>query len=282
MQSNRESSCTTSRLRIGMGTFISIEAQAHTQRRARIGVEAAFSAIEQVEKLMHPTRCGSDLAAIRQAAAGTSVPVHAWTWDVLMLCKRLNHASRGIFDPCLPEAAGRFGDLEFSATRRVIAHAPLCIDLGGIAKGFAVDRALMALRQAGCHSGLANAGGDLAVFGARSHTILRRGVDGRCRILEIRNAALATSDAAAPSPPVEHRGHYNGADRSAIVSGTVSIGAASAAIADGLTKCVLAGGDAAASDALLGRFGAYKTFQSGMLRDSNAFRKKQLDSVVML
>jgi len=51
----------------------------------------------------------------------------------------------------------------------VIPHAPVHIDLGGIAKGYAVDRALMALRTAGCRGALVNAGGDLAVFGNRKH-----------------------------------------------------------------------------------------------------------------
>jgi thiamine biosynthesis lipoprotein len=160
-----KSPCTTSRLRIGMGTFIAVDAEASTDLGILSGIDAAFAAIALVEALMHPTRPGSDLVAIHQTELGTAVPIHAWTWEILMLSKRLNRASQGIFDPCLPEMAGRFIDLEFTAARCVIAHAPLRIDLGGIAKGYAVDRAVTALRAAGCHGDASAA--LLETFGAR-------------------------------------------------------------------------------------------------------------------
>jgi thiamine biosynthesis lipoprotein len=228
-----------SRLRIGMGTIIAISAEAGTAQRALAGIEAAFAAVAQVERLMHPTRAGSDLLAIRQGTLGRPLAIHAWTWDVLALSRRLSRTSNGVFDPCLPGAAGRFADLEFAAPPFVIPHAPLHIDLGGIAKGYAVDRALMAMRAAGCHGAVVNAGGDLAVFGNRNHAIVirNRGVDGR---LELKNAALATSDVCSAARPAEHRGYYHGVTCREIRTGNVSVSAASAAIADGLTKCLLA------------------------------------------
>jgi len=136
-----------------------------------------------------------------------------------------------------------------------VAHAPLDIDLGGIAKGYAVDRALDALRAAGCHGGLVNAGGDLAVFGARSRGIVCRDRLADSVLVELKDAALATSDVENESRPAEHRGYYHGADRSVVVSGRVTIVAASAAIADGLTKCLLAG-DRASRQSLLDAFEA--------------------------
>ncbi len=44
-------------------------------------------------------------------------------------------------------------------------------DLGGIAKGFAVDRAVKILKCAGRHAGIVNAGGDLRVFGLESELV---------------------------------------------------------------------------------------------------------------
>jgi thiamine biosynthesis lipoprotein len=241
MLASADSPYRASRLRIGMGTFIAIDAEANTAQCAISGMEAAFEAIGQVERLMHPTRAGSDLRAIRHGALGLPLTIHAWTWQVLALSWRLNRQSQGAFDPCLPGAAGRFADLEFAAPRSVIPHRPLHIDLGGIAKGYAVDRALMALRAAGCHGGLVNAGGDLAVFGARNHAIVIRDSKAGDRVVELNNAALATSDVCGAARPVEHRGYYHGVDRREIRAGRVSVSAASAAIADALTKCVLAG-----------------------------------------
>jgi FAD:protein FMN transferase len=242
MLASADSPYRASRLRIGMGTFIAIDAAANTAQSAMSGMEAAFEAIGQVERLMHPTRAGSDLRAIRHGALGLPLAIHAWTWQVLALSWRLNRQSQGAFDPCLPGAAGRLADLEFAAPRSVIPHRPLHIDLGGIAKGYAVDRALMALRAAGCHGGLVNAGGDLAVFGDRNHAIVIRDSKAGDRVVELNNAALATSDVCAAARPAEHRGYYHGVDRREISAGKVSVSAASAAIADALTKCVLADG----------------------------------------
>jgi FAD:protein FMN transferase len=245
----------TSRLRIAMGTLVAIEAEAATSQEALAGIESAFAIFADVEKLMHPTRAGGDLLAIRQGVLGLPVAIHAWTWEVLALSNRLNRLSNGAFDPCLPSAAGRLGDLEFLGPHSVIAHRPLHIDLGGIAKGYAVDRALTALRAAGCHGGMVNAGGDLAVFGDRSHrVVIRRQGTGDC-IVELKNTALATSDICAAARPAEHRGYYRGTDRREIRSGSAAVSAADAAIADALTKCWLAGHDES-SQALLETFGA--------------------------
>jgi FAD:protein FMN transferase len=222
-----------------MGTTIAIYAEAYSMHDSRAGTESAFAAIAQVEKLMHPTRAGSDLLAIHQGTLGLSIALHAWTWEVLALSWRLHRISKGAFDPCLPDSPGRFSDLEFVPPHSVIPHRPLRIDLGGIAKGYAVDRALMALRAGGCHSALVNAGGDLAVFGDRSHpVVIKREAGGS--VVELKNAALATSDVCGAAKPSEHRGYYHGVDRRDIRSGSVSISAANAAIADALTKCLLA------------------------------------------
>jgi thiamine biosynthesis lipoprotein len=255
MRPPSESAHDASRLRIAMGTTIAIDAEASTAHDALAGIEAAFAAIAQVEALMHPTRSGSDLSAIHRGGLGLPVGIHSWTWEVLALSRRLHQLSKGAFDPCLPDSAGRIADLEFPAPRSVIPHRPLRIDLGGIAKGYAVDRALMALRSTGCHGGLVNAGGDLAVFGNRSHSIVVRGPGARGSVIEIKNAALATSDVCSATRPAEHRGYYHGVNRREIRSGRVTVSAARAAIADALTKCLLAD-DGETSAALLETFNA--------------------------
>ncbi len=234
-----------------MGTFVAIEAEAHSDEIALTGVEAAFAAVAQVERLMHPCRDGSDLLAIRLAPRGCQVAIHPWTWEILALSQRLNRLSDGVFDPCLPQSQGRLGDLELLTPASAAAHSDLHIDLGGIAKGFAVDRALDALRAAGCTVGLVNAGGDLAVFGDRSHPVV---IQGGSRVFHLKSAALATSVVRGAAHPGEHRGYYHGRHLRPILSGAVSVTAPHAVIADALTKCVIAGG--ASSEALLTRFDA--------------------------
>ncbi len=251
-----------SRLRPALGTLVAVEAYADEAHCAERGIEAAYEALLLVDRLMHPRREGSDLAALQRCAPGEALTVHAWTFEVLALCRQLNRDSHGAFDPCLPDSAARMPDIELTEPHCVLSHERLSIDLGGIAKGFAVDRALDALRAAGCHGGLVNAGGDLAVFGARTYDIVCRGAPAggnaaaRGIRVALRNAALATSDAGgeesdiALARPPEHRGYYDGAARTMLaqsgrraapISGRVSVMAPTAAIADALTKCLLVG-----------------------------------------
>jgi FAD:protein FMN transferase len=254
-----EPSVSRSRLRLGLGTFVAIEAEARDEALALEGIGAAFDAILAVQRLMHPMR-GTDLAAMAVCPLGVPLKVHRWTWEVLELCKRLHHASLGIFDPCLAEGAGRMPDLQLLPADTLIAHAPMRIDLGGIAKGYAVDRAIDALRAADCDGGLVNAGGDLAVFGRRSRSIVCGSTDTKAILIVLQDAALATSDAScseslAALRPAEHRGYYDGRGRRVMISGKATVIAARAAIADGLTKCLLAA-QRESGAALLETFGA--------------------------
>jgi thiamine biosynthesis lipoprotein ApbE len=93
------------------------------------------------------------------------------------------------------------------------------------------------------------------VFGDRIHSVVvRRPSTGDC-VVELKNAALATSDVCGATKPAEHRGYYHGADRREIRSGSVTVSAANAAIADALTNCLLAA-NGKSSEALLETFGA--------------------------
>jgi thiamine biosynthesis lipoprotein len=236
-------------MRMSMGTWVAIEATAESETVAAKALEAAFAAFAAIEQRMHPTRAGSDVARINAAALGARTPIHASTARVLSLALTLNRLTDGVFDPCLPTERGRVTDLELGDSSDgapwVIAHAPLALDLGGIAKGYAVDCAVEALREAGCVAGGVNAGGDLRLFGTRPETVLVRRADRSLWPLVLENAALAVSDLDEPRRPPEHRGFYvrSGApiprDADAAVERHAAVLAADAMSADALTKCVL-------------------------------------------
>jgi FAD:protein FMN transferase len=236
------------RLRIALGTWIAIEASGAAGPDDQVAgetaqaVDAAYAAISAVEARMHPTRAGSDLARINAAPLDSPIEVQADTWQLLKLAQRLHRLTDGIFDPCLPTHAGRLQDLEISSKGPLlICHAPVQLDLGGIAKGHAIDLAIEKLSSLGCTSGLVNAGGDLRVFGDRQETILlRRGAGTRAyfRPLDLANAALAVSDLDAVEWPAEHRGYYSRVGPTTSLR-YAAVVAKDAVTADALTKCVL-------------------------------------------
>jgi thiamine biosynthesis lipoprotein len=236
--SSRSLSPILSRLRVAFGTFVAVEAEAPDESSTERAISAAFGALATVERLMHPTRAGSDLARLALCEPGNCVRLDSWTIELLQLSARLHRSSGGRFDPCLPCAPGRLADLDLTEAPFARVRVSLRIDLGGIAKGFAVDRAVEAMRAAGCLGGLVNAGGDLAAFGARAHRIVCRTARGDA-VIELRDAALATSEVGHRLQPPEHQGHYHGVDGAPARGGAVTVIAASAALADGLTKCLL-------------------------------------------
>jgi thiamine biosynthesis lipoprotein len=242
-----------SRLRVGLGTLVAIDAEADDGETGARALEAAYQAVRSVERLMHPTRYDSDVARLNAFPRGV-VTVHPWTFEVLGLCVRLSGLSDGVFDPCLPASRGRLRDVELVGDGGVIVHAPIQLDLGGVAKGYAVDRALEALRAKGCAGGLVNAGGDLAVFGPHPQRIMYRGPEWG-DVVELREAALATSVVGAAARPSEHRGHYHGVSGASASRGSVCVVATSAAAADALTKCLL-WCDRVAGEEMLAHFAA--------------------------
>ena len=246
-------------MRIALGTLLVIEARSHSEEAANAALAAAFAAVATIERCMHPTRASSDLARIAGAAPHTSVAIESATWALLELARRIHELSEGVFDPCLPCAPGRLSDLELSSepqgSQRVVPHAPMALDLGGIAKGYAIDCAIEALRAHACAAGLVNAGGDLRVFGPEPWEILVRLPHRRCASISLRDSALAVSDACAAVRPPEHRGYYTRDGASALRSSFAVVRAGRAAVADALTKCVLLCREECA-DHVLARMGA--------------------------
>jgi len=79
------------------------------------------------------------------------------------------------------------------------ASPQLQLDLGGIAKGYAVDRAIAILRQHGVANAAVNAGGDMYLLGQRQERAWRIGIqhpreeEGVLETVQISNRAVVTS-----------------------------------------------------------------------------------------
>jgi FAD:protein FMN transferase len=237
---------TVKRLRISLGTFVAIEAIAGPASAAETALEAAFAAIARVERRMHPQAAGSDLARINSAPLHVPVTVHPSICELLNLARRINTLTNGVFDPCLPTQPGRLHDID-SSSGNVVCHAPVALDFGGFAKGYAVDCAIETLRSSGCSGGLVNAGGDLRVFGPRTEPMFVRGPAGELTNIELSDAAIAVSDTNSRQRPREHQGYYG---TPALANNYAAIIAAEAVVADALAKCVLLCPSAVADRAL--------------------------------
>ena len=268
------------RARPWLGTIVDIRVDGMDAARALRAVEAAFAEVATVHRLMSFHAEDSDLARLRLAPAGTPVRVNARTCEVLEWSLRIAAVSAGAFDPTVaaalvecgtlpvprsafvPDACAGWRDIELLGGERVLLRKPLWLDLGGIAKGYAVDRAIEVLHAHGAIHACVNAGGDLRVAGARAERIAVRAADGGIlTALELSEGALATSST------VDAR-HLHGASRKVPGIGiTVSVAAANCMVADALTKVALAG--AAATHATLAAFGA----QAWMHRVADGWRK---------
>jgi thiamine biosynthesis lipoprotein len=247
-----------------LGTLVEVRAEACSAASFDAAADAAFAAIAEVQRLMSFHDEASDLRRIARASAGEPVRVHSHTATVLRRALRWARASGGAFDPgCAaravaagwlpaPTDAVAPGALPFERAlslrgREVCLHAPLWLDLGGIAKGYAVDRAVAALRRAGLESGAVNAGGDLRVFGAQEEPVLVRSPFDPSRfwpVAGLRDAACATS----ASGEVASRDDAGpgAAETAAGAPRSVTVFAPTACTADALTKIVWLRGRAAA------------------------------------
>jgi thiamine biosynthesis lipoprotein len=170
-----------------MGTLV--EAGGDVEPRA---LDAAFAAIADVEARMSSFRSDSDLAHLNESEPGLPVALHAHTRAVLRFAADLYARSEGAFDVALGRGAGTCGyALDDAHAWRTAAGVRITLD--GVAKGYAVDRAVDALRGVGAQRGWVNAGGDLRAFGDLDLPVSCRA--GRAsRTLALREGALATSE----------------------------------------------------------------------------------------
>ena len=229
---------TVRRLRVSLGTLVALQATGSSAFAAEAAVEAAFAAVTEIDRRLHPQSADSDLARINNSPLHTAVTVHPGTRELLELARRLNELTEGVFDPCLPVRAGRLQDVEL-AGEQIVCRAPVALDFGGFAKGYAVDRAIDVLMGHGCTAGLVNAGGDLRVFGSLADPILLRGQAGDLTEVALSDAALAVSDVKSEHRPAEHQGYYvRGSDRPPVTD-YAAVVAKQAVVADALAKCVL-------------------------------------------
>ena len=176
-----------------MGSQFTIVLYAPNDEVARAGFEAAFRRIVALDKALSDYDPRSELSRL-SAASPTEAPVSVSDdlWQVMEESARFHEISRGHFDVTvgplttlwrqsrrskmlptddqLRSALSAVGfqhvQLDKSAQAISLQRPGMRLDLGGIAKGYAVDAALMALRKHKIDCALVNGGGDIAAGAA--------------------------------------------------------------------------------------------------------------------
>jgi thiamine biosynthesis lipoprotein len=186
-----------------MGSQVTLSAWTADEAGALAAFAAVFAEFDRLEALLSTWRPGSELTRINEAAGGEAVVVSPDTFEAVRRGVELCGLTRGKFDPTFGALSGvwRFDHdrdgrvptdaeiaprlalvdcrrVELDAARSAV-RLPLAgmkLHLGGLGKGFAVDRGVALLRRRGFRDFMVQAGGDMYVAGARGDRPWRVGI----------------------------------------------------------------------------------------------------------
>ncbi|HEV8375909.1 MAG TPA: FAD:protein FMN transferase [Candidatus Polarisedimenticolia bacterium] len=171
------------RARYLMGTIFRFEAPGEDAREVGESLEAALDEVEHLESLLSNWRKDSELSLLNARAGRGAIPVGRELFDVLQASLRWARITDGAFDPALepftrafrggaPPGAHAAPGREWKRMRLEVRESSVLlprgtgIDLGGIGKGFALDRAAAVLEKRGIRAALLDAGGQILALGS--------------------------------------------------------------------------------------------------------------------
>ncbi len=168
----------------------------------RAAGEAALAEVRATERCLSRFLPDSELAQLHREAASGWSQVSAHLWEALAGCRLLHESTSGTFDPGVATPPG-FRAVEFDAYARAIRFSDprLRLDLGGVGKGIALDRAARVLLDAGVECALLHGGtSSILALGAPPgaaawHIAIADPDDPECSVagIALRDAALGIS-----------------------------------------------------------------------------------------
>lgn len=179
--------------RIMMGTVVSISVVADDKPHADAAIKAAFDELDRLEKMMSVQIPTSVVSKINRNAGKGPVKVPSEIMEVLVQAREVYGLSSGLFDVTIGPLVHLWGietkDKYVPGAKEIAAVLPLCgfdnldidnaaqtvslkkpgmaIDLGGIAKGYAADRAIEVLQNKGISGGIIAVAGDIRTLGTK-------------------------------------------------------------------------------------------------------------------
>ncbi|KPK76791.1 MAG: hypothetical protein AMJ79_05380 [Phycisphaerae bacterium SM23_30] len=174
-----------------MGTFARIQLWCDSEPAAAKALQRAFDVLDEVDRQMSTYRQDSELSLVNRRAAQEPVKVSPAVYNLLVKARQYSQMTDGAFDITIAplvrlwkQAAQRGrppGEEELSEVRKKIGYRKLILspedhtvfftvegmelNVDAIAKGYAVDRALAAVRREQVKAALVDIGGEIACFG---------------------------------------------------------------------------------------------------------------------
>jgi len=210
-----------------MGSELRLTAWTADDATAVAAFEKAFDEFDRLDRLMSVWREGSDVLRLNAAAGTSAVPISAEVREVLLAGRQVSEWTDGKFDVTFGALSGLWKfdhdlDGQIPSRGEVAARLPLIdylalevddragtaslkrqgmkVHLGGIGKGYAVDRAAAILREAGVSDFMIQSGGDLYLAGRRGPRPWRAGIQdprgpsgGLFAAMDLTDAAFSTS-----------------------------------------------------------------------------------------
>lgn len=178
------------RAQMHMGTLVSITAVASSKESAHTAIQAGFGEIKRLEQLLSTWIPESELSQVNAAAGRQPVTVSDETLDIVARSLEMARLTDGGFNIAVGPAVEAWSVTE---RQRIPSHEELQqlktlvdwtsiqinmeartiflprkgmrIDVGGIGKGYAADRAAEEMKRAGTHGGVVALSGDIKTFG---------------------------------------------------------------------------------------------------------------------
>ena len=206
-----------------MGTNIHVELWSDSAQQGDDAIQAVMHEMQRINQLMSPYIVNSELSKLNNHAADNPVPVSKELFELIVLSVELAKETDGAFDITFasvgylynyresqkpePEQiedllqAINYRHIKFDVDvhRIFFAYPNVKIDLGGIAKGHAVDNAIDILKERGIKHALVTAGGDTKLLGDRLGKPWMVGIrdprdkDKQAVVMPLADTALSTS-----------------------------------------------------------------------------------------
>lgn len=180
--------------RLVMGTFARVVVVANDKDTAQKCAKNAFEEIDKVDNLMSAYNEDSEISLVNKEAFQKEIPVSEYTFEVIQRSIEFSKLTDGAFDITLGPLIALFRkekETQIASTQEEIEQAKskvgyeklilneknrtvkfgvdgMKLDLGGIAKGYGIDKAIEAVEKSGALGAMVDIGGDVRCFGQPS------------------------------------------------------------------------------------------------------------------